>query len=290
MKRYFRLIIIFLSISAMLSLFTPVRAEGPTQASVTGNGQVEGIVQPYVYQVVLPTYVEGCFDFIMDPQRLIEETNGAAYNGSSFEKGATVFFRRTDGRTEVNYSSSSDYMCVVNRSNVPVEVFVSVSISEESLGGITMTGDRTFASDTGASLYMALTDGENTIPIESGEAHIQVTLPAAPEEAFEYVYNQESDEYAFGLKKDLNGIQLPEYSFQLTGAVNESEDWAFVEKASPLISVTWKVVPGRNIVTDDEAESGEGGTAPQTDAALDETAIPKEEGSGDTDVLSGEST
>lgn len=247
MKRCFRRLMMFLSICAMLHLSISSRAEEPLQASTTGNGQIEGIVQPYVYQVVLPTYVDGCFDFIMDPQRLIEETNGAAYNGSSFEKGATVFFKRTDGRAEEDYSSSSDHMVVMNRSNVPIEVSVSVSISKESLGGISMTGDRTFAADTGASLYMALTDGENTVPVEESGACIQVTLPAAPEEAFEYVYDQESGNYAYGLKEDLSGIPFPEYSFWLTGAVNESEDWALIGKASLQISTTWKVVPGEKI-------------------------------------------
>lgn len=283
MKQYFKLFIMLLSVVVMEHLVMLVRADEPTQASATGKGQIEGIVQPYVYQVVLPTYVDGAFDFIMDPQHLIEETNGAAYNGSSFEKGATVFFKRTDGRTEEDYSSSSDHMCIINKSNVPIEVSVSVSISKESLGGISMTGDRTFAADTGASLYLALTDGENTVPVEDREAYIQVKLPAAPEEAFEYVYDQESGEYAYGLKKDLSGIQFPEYSFWLTGAVNESGDWALIGKASLQIHTTWKVVSGEkigeNITCNDENEPGQG-TEPGQMEDSGQNVDPEPEGNG----------
>lgn len=254
MKRCFKTFIIFVSVSMIIFFYISMSAGATEQDGITGNGHVEGIVQPYVYQVVLPTCVDGCFDFIMDPQRLIEETDGAAYGGLSFEKDATVFFRRTDGQTEEDYSSSSDLMNIVNRSNVSLNVIVSVKISEESLGGITMTEDRTFAEDTGASLYLALTDGARTVPVRDGVAYIQTTLPAAPEEAFEYVYDQERGEYSYGLKKELGEILFPKYSFQLTGAVNESEDWASVRKANPSVIVTWGVIPDKSISSTEKSE------------------------------------
>ncbi len=232
-------------------------ADGTAQAGSAGSGQRAGINKQDVYQVLLPTDVNGVFDFMIDPQKLIEETNAAAYGGKSFEKGATVFFHRMDGRSAEEYSSSSDQMTITNRSTVPVEIMVDVSVSPDSLGGITMTGDRTFAGDTGASLYMALTDGENTVPVGTGDSWIRTTIPAAPEEAFEYSYDQERGEYNRGLKQDLNGIQFPEYSFRLVGAANEKGDWAALGKAAPRINVTWKVTPGQSLNSGGEKDADE---------------------------------
>lgn len=57
----------------------------------TGIGEVEGSVKQDIYQVVLPTVTEDMFNFIIDPQGLINKTDGAAYDGKSFEEGGTLF-------------------------------------------------------------------------------------------------------------------------------------------------------------------------------------------------------
>lgn len=248
-----KLLMLILSIALVMEIPVSVSAEESEQSEASGAGRIEAISKPDVYQVILPTDVNGIFDFIFDPQRLIEETNAAAYGGASFEKGATVFFHRLDGRAAEEYSSSSDHITIINRSTVPVDIQVDVVMSPESLGGITMTADSTFSDDTGTSLYLALTDGEYTIPIGTESSFIHTTLPAAPEEAFEYSYDPEHGNYTYGLKADLNGISFPEYSFQLTGAVNEKGDWAAVGKAAPTVNVTWKVTPtpGQSIHSDE---------------------------------------
>ncbi len=258
------------------------------RAGSAGIGQMAKVKKQDVYQVLLPTDVNGIFDFMIDPQKLIEETNAAAYGGKSFEKGATVFFHRMDGRSAEEYTSSSDQVTIINRSTVPVDIMVNVSISPESLGGITMTGDRTFAGDTGASLYMALTDGENTVPVGTGDSWIRTTIPAAPEEAFEYIYDQERGEYNRGLKQDLNGIQFPEYSFQLVGAANEKGDWASLGKASPLVNVTWKVTPGQSLNSGGEAGGDEAMDPEQSSILtqiLETEPVDKESADGNADEV-----
>ena len=104
-------------------------------------GQPEEPVDSDVIQVVLPTNAGNVFDFILDPQRLIEETDAAAYGGQSFEEGATLFFQRLDGGVEEAYHSTSDAVTIVNKSAVPVEVTLTAEISGDSLGGIRMTED-----------------------------------------------------------------------------------------------------------------------------------------------------
>lgn len=256
MRRKMKKVIAFALASAMvIGSSGAISANEPEQDAASGVGQMEGIIKPDIYQVILPTDVNKVFDFVMDPQKLIEETNAAAYGGKTYEKGATVFFHRSDGQTEDEYSSASDHITIVNRSTMPVDVLVNVDISPESLGGITMTDDKEFADDSDTSLYMALTDGEHTVPVEAEGSYIQATIPAAPEDAFEYIYDQESGEYSYGLKDDLSGVQFPEYSFQLTGAVNEKGDWSTVEDAELLVNVTWEVTPGKSLDSDEPENS-----------------------------------
>ena len=73
----------------------PVSASGDEMEDVNTN----------VYQVDLPMNTDGIFDFILDPQGLINKTDAAAYNGKKFEKDSTVFFKRTDGKAKEDYSS-----------------------------------------------------------------------------------------------------------------------------------------------------------------------------------------
>lgn len=263
MRRNFRKIITFvLSTTMMIGSPISILADETRQDAVSGVGQIESTIKTDVYQVILPTDVNGIFDFVMDPQKLIEKTNAAVYGGKTYEKGATVFFHRSDGQTADEYSSSSDHVTIINRSSMPVDVLVNVSISSDSLDSITMTDDREFTNDTSTSLYMALTDEEQTVPIGMEGSYIHTTIPAAPKDAFEYSYDQECGEYSYGLKEDLNNIEFPEYSFQLTGAVNEKGDWSTVRDAEILVNVTWEVAPSqsadsgksKNTVQDESSE------------------------------------
>ncbi len=208
-----------------------------------GVGEVEGSVKQDIYQVVLPTVTDNMFNFIIDPQGLINKTEGAAYDGKTFEEGGTLFFERKDGGVEEDYSSMSDAIKIMNRSSVAIDVAVDVRVEAESLNGITLTGDKEFTDDTGASLYLALTDGEETVPIGADGVSMNVTVDAAPEGAYEYSYDEETGEYTYEMSSDLSGIEFPEYSFQLVGASNEKGDWSELKGAVPKILVSWKITP-----------------------------------------------
>ena len=110
----------------------------------------------------LPTDTEHTFDYIMDPQELIAQTDAAAYGNLTFEEGATVFFRRHEEGAGADYSSESDALVITSLGTSAVDIEVTARISPDSLGSITMTEDRSFAGDREASLYLALTDGEHT--------------------------------------------------------------------------------------------------------------------------------
>lgn len=196
-----------------------------------------------IYQVDMPMNTKGVFDFILDPQGLINKTDAAAYDGKKFEKDSTVFFRRKDGKAKVDYSSSSDHLSIVNKSSVPVNVSLNIKVSGAFAEKIALTDDKKFKNDTDASLYLALKDKDRERPIGKDGLDFNITINAAPDGAYGYSYDKKSEEYTYKLKKDSSDIKFDEYSFQLTGAANGKGDWTGLADAAPEIEVNWKVAP-----------------------------------------------
>ncbi len=212
------------------------------EGNETGVGAVEGTVETDVYQVVLPTVKNSAFDFIIDPQGLINKTKGAAYDGKTFEDNSTLFFKRTDGKVAEDYCSTSDVVTIKNMGSNEIEVSLYISVLPESLGGIRLSGDREFRDDTSASIYLALVDGKNIIPIGSDGINMDMTVSAAPEVAYEYSYDEERGEYTYQLRENISDIEFGSYSFQITGAANGKGDWSKLTEAKPQIKVEWKIV------------------------------------------------
>ncbi len=288
MKKNVKNFIIFMMAMCMtVTGSVTVHAAGPEEA--TGTGTLEGTIPTDIFQIVLPTDVDDVFDFILDPQELINMTNGAAYGGKKFEEDATLFFKRTDDGAGNDYSSTSDAITIINKSSVPVDVTVTAGFSPDSLGGITMTDDESFTDDTSASMYLAMIDGKNMVPIQGeDDTSIQVTIPAA-EDAYEYRYDSEKDQYTYGLKQDLSSIEFPEYSFWLTGVANKNGNWQDVGNAKPEIVVTWVVNPAKGEEEPKERREEEETPAQNSEekemseAVPDDTIEPEEALSGDED-------
>ncbi len=208
-------------------------ASSGAEARQAGTGTVsESEETDHVFQVILPVGTDDVFDFILDPQQLITKTEAAAYEGSRFEEGATLFFRHSDKSAEETYSSSSDALTIINKGSAPVEVELTASVVPDSLGGIVMTDDRDFIDDTDPSLYLALTDGDQTVAIdEEYGASICVTV----------------DGVSDGDEKGSS------YSFRLTGAVNGNGDWSELTDAAPKVIVTWMVTADEEMEREDDS-------------------------------------
>lgn len=206
-----------------------------------GAGALEGSVDTDIYQVVLPTVNNETFNFIIDPQGLINKTNGAAYDGKTFEQNSTLFFKRTDGKVREDYSSASDVVTITNKGSNAIDISLNISVSPESLGGVQLTGDRNFTNDKNASIYLALVDGQNIVPIGPEGITKDVTVEAAPEGAYEYGYDKRQGEYTYQLRENDGGIEFGSYSFQITGAANGNGDWSKLTDIKPQITVSWKV-------------------------------------------------
>lgn len=222
-----------------------------------------------IFQVTMPADVEHVFDFIMDPQELIKKTDAAAYSGSHFEEDATLFFRRTDGGEEVNYSSSSDVLTITNNGEADVLVTLTARISPDSISGITMSDDPEFPDNTEASLYLALTDGEMTEPVSSEDgAVMQVVIPGV-----------------------FPGEEPNEYWFQLTGAVNREGDWSQVVDVAPKITVTWMVsMDEEDISAQEELWDDTGAVDAGKHAKQEESSSAEGPGGGEESTAAAESS
>ena len=166
--------------------------------------------------VELPTEeASSLFDFILDPQRLITETNGAKYGFHTFEPGATLYFENAED--DYDFSSRSDMLSIMNRGDIPVEVTVTAWISQTEHLSIVQTDS---FEDEAASIYLAIVDSAGNIqPLdEKGTASVTVRLHAVKENTYD------------------------KYSFGLLGACNPNGEWMDLE-VHPVVTVTWQVVP-----------------------------------------------
>lgn len=199
------------AVPVQAKLFKGIKWQSSAKKASTSNAKM--------LNVVMPTGTDNVFDFIMDPQGLIQQTDGAAYNYSSFEEDASLFFKRSDGESDVDYSRFSDSLTIINKGEDPIEIELTAYLSPSSIDGIVLTDDETFTDDSYANLYLALTDGETTAAIDEEEgALIHVTLEGSSGE----------DDYS-------------SYSFQLTGAVNQNADWSELKNIEPKVTVSWKI-------------------------------------------------
>lgn len=204
----------------------PESASGDASSIIN---KVEKTVPADVVSIQLPTTSEdnesdSVLDFIMDPQRLITETDAARYDGADFERNATVFFRNSNGAL----TSHSDDLTIWSQSTVPVRVTVTARM--QNTGSITMSTDPSFTGDTSPSLYMALVDDSgNEIPLDdTGSATLVAELPPV---------SLSSDDTNDGSNSSSS------YCFSLKGTCNADADWTEVQDASPQVVLTWTAEP-----------------------------------------------
>ena len=196
------------------------------------------------------------FDFIIDPEGLIYETDAAKYGGGSVEEGATLLFRNHEG--DYDFSQYSDRLTVRNQSNIPVIVTITASVDD--LGEIEMVGSPDFDEDESCSMYLALVDdeGNEKAVFEKGEASVSIEMRKAPDNAYVYRIDEETDSYSYELVSSADEIDFDTYSFGLKGYCNPNGDWQDIS-VHPYVRVTWRVEPvlSEDVVDEEEEESVE---------------------------------
>lgn len=251
MKKTFKKLMAFAMVAVMManpmSALAAENTTSPAQGSANASGDVEGFVDTSIFKVVLPTSAEGTFDFIMDPQGLIAATSGNAYTGATFGEG-NVFFNTASANASGDYKNQSNFIEVLNRGTVDVNVTVEATIN--GLSNIAMAASSDFASGDAAvpELYLAFTasgdasgDAKNAnVALTENGATIKAVLAAAGED--KYTFGYASGEYTYDLKAEYasgDASVFDNYKFALTGACNPYADWSEVKEAAPTVKVVW---------------------------------------------------
>lgn len=253
--------------------------------TVNGTGGMEGQVSEDVFCVVVPASVQGSnaatfdgFDFVMDPQKLITQTeaekyvSGSSASADSFEADKTLYFVN---RTDRKLDDTSDYVLVTNKSSMDVDITLAAEMKNHT--GITLSETKDFADDS-ISMYMAVIgNGKETAIKEADGAEVKGTIKKAASDAYKIVYDAAGG-YSYKLVSE-DPADFATYEFALTGACNDKADWLGVNSAiAPEVELTWSVEPAT-------ASSGTAPSISTTTYTVVEnvaTLIPLEFGSGST--------
>ena len=239
----FRKGIIF-AISIITTMAIPL-SQIPVMAMEDGTEAFGSVMLPTIKEEIisvdLPTVGdESPFDFYIDPQGLLYETDGIKYGGGVVEEGAYLLFRNhNDG--EYDFSRYSDRLSVTNRSTVPVIVKITAKISD--IGDLRMDQDGVFDGEDDPAIYLAIVDdeGNERVLSEDGEVSVEIEMNQAPSEAYTYHYDESTDSYGYIYQSD-EDKSFDTYSFGLRGECNANADWR-VTDACPRVMVTWSVDP-----------------------------------------------
>lgn len=219
--------------------------------STTGSGTSEGHVDNEKLNVVLPTVASGTtpFAYTMDPERLIQATDGAKYEDYTLPAAASdtgVYFKTG----EKEFQNESNTLKVINKSscNVTVEVKAEAPASKGA-NDIDLVASQS-SSTTAAELYLALKAGGETKPIAYGTAAtVSKTISGQPNN-FETVYDKTNSKYDF-VEKASPASPWKAMNLSMTGAVNNYK--ITEDTTAPAITVTWKWTKAAESATVDTA-------------------------------------
>lgn len=237
----------------------PEGEETTTTTGLTGEGSFEGTVEATKYNVVLPTVPTGSedmYNFILDPQGLIKETEAAKYEAATFEDGKYLFFKNTDGTTD--YSSESDALTAYNLSSMEVELTVEGKVTgatdltftaEAPEEGLNIQLGIADAADTATTQYFAVAEGAT-----DATATYTASLAALSADKFDITYD-ETDGYVYDyestFKTSITGESI-DYStidgvagagFKLVGAIANDTDgdkWEDYD-GTPSVEIVWSM-------------------------------------------------
>lgn len=291
----FRKGIIF-AISIITTMAIPL-AQIPAMAMEGGTEAFGSVMLPTIKEEIisvdLPTVGdESPFDFYIDPQGLLYETDGIKYGGGVVEEGAYLLFRNhNDG--EYDFSRYSDRLSVTNRSTVPVIVKITAKISD--IGDLRMDQDGVFDGEDDPAIYLAIVDdeGNERVLSEDGEVSVEIEMNQAPSEAYTYHYDESTDSYEYIYQSD-EDISFDTYSFGLRGECNANADWRGTS-ACPRVMVTWSVdpvYPENHDTSDTETENDKEDIEEAEDSSeeLSETEIQNIEEISDKEESTEETT
>ena len=224
MFKFKKRIAVLLAATMVMGSTVTVFAEGvPGTQTLNATGASEGHVERKIANVVLPTVSGAAFNYTIDPERLVKETEGAKYDGVSFTddaKAKGVYFL-VDTNKYDNKTAAEDKFKFTNKSTFPIDVTVEVKAKDATADtDIALVSKNAIASATDASLYLGLKVVKDNFKTTVSEN--------------KYVYAEKTT----GLTDWLTT------SFQIEGETTDGNEGAGPQIAkdttAPALEITWK--------------------------------------------------
>lgn len=240
----------------------------PVKGTATGQASFEGYVNEDIFVVEVPTVAaptDKTFDFIMDPQRLIEQTSGNKYatsntndanrNGISTDSisyGSLYFANRDNAGTVSQLSTSSNYLTVRNKGSRDVTIGLKATV--KNMGAVELSSNANVSDNENPSIYLAMQGADLSGNVAATQAIESVSQGASLSTRVSgcdsnYIISVNSkNEYEY-VVSDPDSVSYAGYGFRLTGACGGGDftDWTAVGKAMktaiPKVTVTWDITP-----------------------------------------------
>ncbi len=208
--------------------------------SLTASGNFEGHVDKSVVNVTLPTVSADHYNFIIDPEDLIAQTDGARYEDAQFvsENSTGVYFPTSvSDNGDTIYTNESVSGNVTNKSSVSVNVTMAIELTDLN-DSITMVSKNGVSEGTDANLWLAVTDGTNEEEVAETSAELTAMVPGT-DGNYMVSWNAAKSEYQYVIDPDAEG-EWETVNLYLTGACNKNGDWsADALKDASTVEVTW---------------------------------------------------
>lgn len=246
-------------VAAMAMVMAPTTtwaAQSPAQTTgdAANAGQVEGVVDKNYVSYVAPTATKNALDFVLDPQLLIEQTDGKTVSGDAVvvtESGTSVYFKNG-----ANYAASSNALTVVNKGSGDISVSVKATLELDATGAAinVVTGEvASSATDPALNLNIHLdqvTGGAATASLEAvadsttkSALSLDVTATGAAESDFEVTKTgtAPNQKYEYVPKNDNVSGDSVAFVFRGECNTNEDADWSKVKDMKASFDVVWDV-------------------------------------------------
>ncbi|WP_026507428.1 hypothetical protein [Butyrivibrio sp. MC2013] len=208
--------------------------------SGSGSGAKEGYVSTVITKVLVPTSesIASSLAYNIDPQRLIQETDQAAYSGYTFpNKDADTGVYFATGEKE--FSNKSNTFIIANKGSGDVTFTIKAKL-EASAGGKDITvgskADATASSPTAEKLYLGMLLGKAaTTGIELSTTEVSKTVVLAAD-ANNFSFDYDDNGYSY---KALSSAKWNAVPVQFEGAVANFEPTNGSDTTAPKLTFSY---------------------------------------------------
>jgi len=249
-------------------------AEDPvTSGGSDGAGASEGHLEKEVLNVVLPTVPDGStpFNYTMDPERLIRETEGAKYaEGTTFPEaeGDTGVYFQTAEKT---YANKSNVLQAINKSSCDVKLSVKVNTTQKSDKDIALATSSTVATEGTPNLYLGLVVGSTKTTVKAEEQTVDKVIAGTPGNFETTVVTNDSGVKSYAYKEKADASTWKAMNISMEGAVSNLAIAA--DATAPTVNVTWAYEKATTGTAAEDAVDYSTAPAGPTEASASATSV-----------------